>query len=95
MIYWTIYDISENKIRSKIANLCKDYGLERVQESAFLGDLTRNKAEMLALEIKKFINEKSDKVFIVPAGKAEFVKKIILGQFNSQAATKPEVIFIE
>lgn len=95
MVYWVIYDISENKVRSRIANFCKDYGLERVQESAFLGNLTKNKAEMLALEIKRFVNEKQDKVFIVPAGKDEFVKKIILGQLDPQIIDKPGIIFIE
>ena len=94
MVYWVIYDISENKSRTKIANLCKDYGLERVQESSFLGVLSRNKAEMLALEIEKHIS-KSDKVFVVPAGKEEFAKKIVFGNLDNSIAEKRNVIFIE
>ena len=42
MLVWVIYDISENRIRSRVAKLCKNYGLFRVQKSAFLGDLNRN-----------------------------------------------------
>lgn len=96
MVYWVIYDISKNKSRTKIANLCKDYGLERVQKSAFLGEITKNKAEMLAVEIEKFVNKKeNDKVFMVPAGKEEFLKKIILGNFDNSIVDKPSAIFIE
>ena len=42
MLVWVIYDISEDKVRNKISNICKGYGLYRVQKSAFLGDLNRN-----------------------------------------------------
>jgi len=58
MLYWLIYDISENKIRGKIASKCKNYGLFRVQKSSFIGNLSKNKAEMLVLEIKELsLNE--------------------------------------
>ncbi|HHY34164.1 MAG TPA: CRISPR-associated endonuclease Cas2 [Firmicutes bacterium] len=32
-----IYDIVEEKVRRRIAEVCKDYGLERIQYSAFFG----------------------------------------------------------
>lgn len=95
MIYWLFYDISQNRNRVRVANLCKDYGLQRAQKSAFLGNLTRNKAEMLALEIQKCINSASDKVFLAPAGKEDFAKKIVFGYFDETATSKPSVIFIE
>ncbi|MBI4039327.1 CRISPR-associated endonuclease Cas2, partial [Candidatus Daviesbacteria bacterium] len=72
MVYWVIYDISKNNIRSKVSNLCKDYGLKRIQKSAFSGNLTRNKAEMLSLEIKKIMKSKNDKVLIFPSSEEEF-----------------------
>lgn len=75
--------------------MCKDYGLKRVQKSAFLGNLTRNKAEMLALEIKERLNEETDKVFVVPAGKEEHARKIILGDLDPLAPALPAAIFIE
>ena len=46
MLVWVIYDISENRIRSRVAKLCKNYGLFRVQKSAFLGDLNRNRVRL-------------------------------------------------
>lgn len=94
MVYWVIYDISINKSRSKVANLCKDYGMGRVQKSAFLGNISKNKAEMLAQETEKYIGH-DDKLFIVPAGKEEYAKKIIFGGIDESIINNPEVIFIE
>jgi crotonobetainyl-CoA:carnitine CoA-transferase CaiB-like acyl-CoA transferase len=34
---WAIYDISEDKKRSRVAKACKNIGLYRVQKSVFLG----------------------------------------------------------
>ena len=36
-----VYDIPNDRIRGKIADVCLDYGLDRIQWSAFLGDLAR------------------------------------------------------
>ena len=65
MLVWVIYDISENKSRSRVAKLCKNYGLFRVQKSAFLGDLNRNQSDSLALECEAVI-EGSDSVYVFP-----------------------------
>ena len=37
MLVWVIYDIVKDKTRTLIARACKQYGLYRVQKSAFLG----------------------------------------------------------
>ena len=65
MLVWVIYDISENRIRSRVAKLCKNYGLFRVQKSAFLGDLNRNQSDSLALECEAVVEE-SDSVYVFP-----------------------------
>jgi CRISPR-associated protein Cas2 len=36
-----IYDITSDRIRLKIADVCKDYGLDHVQYSVFKGPLAR------------------------------------------------------
>ena len=43
---YVIYDIVDDRIRKKIADVCLDYGLKRIQYSAFLGDIntTRRRA---------------------------------------------------
>ena len=42
-----MYDISNDRIRTKVAIACEDYGLDRIQYSAFYGQLSR-KLEHLA-----------------------------------------------
>ena len=53
MLVWVIYDISENRFRSRVAKICKNYGLFRVQKSAFLGDLNRNESDSLAWSARR------------------------------------------
>jgi CRISPR-associated protein Cas2 len=65
MLVWVIYDISENRIRSRVAKICKGYGLFRVQKSAFLGDLNRNESDSLSLECEAIIDS-SDSVYVFP-----------------------------
>jgi CRISPR-associated protein Cas2 len=36
-----IYDIPHDGTRGKVADMCLDYGLDRIQYSAFTGQLTR------------------------------------------------------
>lgn len=38
-----IYDIEDDKIRLKVSEACLDYGLTRIQYSAFLSRLNKNK----------------------------------------------------
>ena len=78
MLVWVIYDISDNRIRSLVAKLCKNYGLFRVQKSAFLGDLNRNESDSLALECEAAIDE-SDSVYVFPMCEDCFEKIRLIG----------------
>lgn len=84
MLYWLIYDISENKTRNKIASKCKNYGLFRVQKSSFIGNLTKNRAEMLILEIKDLKLKEEDCVFMIPACKSCFSEREIMGKLDEE-----------
>ncbi len=53
MRYLLIYDISHDGTRLKVADACLDYGLERIQFSAFLGELTHAHQRELLLKIKQ------------------------------------------
>jgi CRISPR-associated protein Cas2 len=48
-----IYDIPNDRIRGKIADICLDYGLKRIQYSAFRGQLSRTHSEELMLKLKR------------------------------------------
>lgn len=61
-----IYDITEDKIRNKVAEVCKDYGLTRIQWSAFLGELSNNHREELYLKLIKTLKDNEDNIQIFP-----------------------------
>ncbi len=63
---YVVYDIEDDRIRYRIANACKDYGLERIQFSAFLGPLNANKRDELFLRLKKVLGEHPGKVLVIP-----------------------------
>jgi len=60
------YDIVEDKIRRKVFEACKDYGLINVQYSLFFGDLTHNRREELFQRLRKIIGREEGKVLICP-----------------------------
>lgn len=61
-----IYDIPDDRIRHKVSERCKDYGLDRIQYSAFAGDLDRNRREELMLRLKKTLGEKAGNIRLQP-----------------------------
>jgi CRISPR-associated protein Cas2 len=80
MIAWVIYDIENDKVRSKVAKFCKQAGLYRVQLSVFLGSLDAEQKDVLSLQVEELINADRDKVYIFPMTKAELQQTILLGQ---------------
>ena len=61
-----IYDISSDKIRNKIADACLDYGLKRIQYSAFFGDLSRNRLDELMQRVARLLGKEEGKVQVFP-----------------------------
>lgn len=66
MRYLLIYDISDDRARTRVADLCLDYGLERIQYSAFWGDLPRTLQEELLLKIRRVLQGKAADVRLIP-----------------------------
>lgn len=79
MLVWVVYDISKDKTRNRVAKICKDYGLYRVQKSAFLGDMNRNQIDELVLKCKELVNLESDSVYIFPMCEDDFRKVKMIG----------------
>jgi CRISPR-associated protein Cas2 len=61
-----IYDIENDRIRLKISETCLDYGLTRIQYSAFLGILNRNKREELFLRLTSILDDNAGKIMLQP-----------------------------
>jgi CRISPR-associated protein Cas2 len=61
-----IYDIEEDRLRTRVADICLDYGLERIQFSAFFGRLNRNRRQELSLRVQAEIGNRSARVRVIP-----------------------------
>jgi CRISPR-associated protein Cas2 len=61
-----VYDISDDRKRTKVADVCLDYGLDRIQYSAFLGRLSANHQEELMLKLKKVLAGKAGNIQLFP-----------------------------
>lgn len=66
MRYLLIYDITDDRARTKVSDLCLDYGLQRIQYSAFWGDLPRTLLEELLLKVGRVLRHKAADVRVVP-----------------------------
>ncbi|WNJ18150.1 CRISPR-associated endonuclease Cas2 [Pontibacter sp. G13] len=88
MICWVLYDISNDKARNRVAKLCKQAGLYRVQYSVFLGSLNSNEKDTLSLAIEEWIDEDKDRVYIFPMTRQQLVETELLGQaFDKKLVT--------
>lgn len=82
-----IYDIPDDKIRAKVANFCLDYGLDRIQYSAFIGDLTPNHQEELMLKLRKRLGKAPGRIDLFPVCREDWRNRISIEQ-KSEMATK-------
>jgi CRISPR-associated protein Cas2 len=89
---WVIYDIVSDKTRNKIAKICLNKGLYRVQKSVFLGTLNTNQRDSLALECERLIDLDVDSVYIFPMDDASFKRVKLLGQAFDKKLVKDEVL---
>ena len=80
MILWTLYDIQNDRARSRVAKHCKQAGLYRVQYSVFLGEVNADERDTLRLDIEAEINLDIDKVYLFSLTKKELKQAILLGQ---------------
>lgn len=91
MIIWVLYDIEKDKARSKVAKICKQSGLYRVQYSCFLGTLNAGEKDVLELRIEELIDQERDKVYIFNMNKEQLKSCAILGQAFDQKLVTDEV----
>jgi CRISPR-associated protein Cas2 len=92
MLVWVIYDIVNDKVRKKVSDSCKGYGLYRVQKSVFLGDLNSNQRDSLALECEELVDIDTDSVYIFPMDDKSFKQVKLIGQAFDKDLVSDEVV---
>lgn len=84
-----IYDIEDDRIRLKVSEACLDYGLTRIQYSAFLGTLNRNKREELFLRLCSLLQDNPGKIFLQPVCEKD-VRDVLVKE--NEKPNEPEVL---
>ncbi len=80
-----IYDIPDDRLRTKVADACLDYGLLRVQWSAFVGELNQTYQRELLLKIRMLIGKKAAKIRLLPINEVMWQQQQILEQGDPDA----------
>lgn len=80
-----IYDIEDDKLRTRVANICFDYGLQRIQFSAFFGKLNRNRRQELSLRLQRELDGESARIRIIPVCEQDLKDMWILDQYRLDA----------
>lgn len=91
MIIWVLYDVVNDKARTKVAKCCQQAGLYRVQFSCFLGTLTANQKDTLQLRLAELIDEETDRVYIFPMSRDELQQTALLGQAFDRKLVTDEI----
>ena len=63
---YVIYDIEDDRIRNRVAEACKDFGLTRIQYSAFSGTLNRSKRGELFLRLSSLLGKSQGRILVLP-----------------------------
>ncbi|MGH9581853.1 MAG: CRISPR-associated endonuclease Cas2 [Bryobacteraceae bacterium] len=80
-----IYDIEDDKLRARTADICLNYGLERIQFSAFFGKLNRNRRQELSLRLQRELGTNSARIRIIPVCEQDLKEMWVLDQYRVDA----------
>lgn len=85
-----VYDIVDDGKRTKIADACLDYGMDRIQYSAFAGDLAMTHQDELMLKIQAVLGKKPGKVQLVPICEKDWNARRLIEQKEDDKKEKEE-----
>jgi CRISPR-associated protein Cas2 len=77
-----IYDIENDRLRTRASEICLNYGLDRIQFSAFFGKLNRNRRQELCLRLQRELGEESARVRIIPVCQQDLDDMWVLDQYR-------------
>lgn len=75
-----IYDIPDDAKRTKIADICLDYGLDRIQYSAFCGWLPKSLQNELFQKINRTLGKKPGNIQLIPICHDDWSKRRVIDQ---------------
>ena len=96
MMYIVCYDITENRLRTKIMKKLMQLGLIRLQYSVFVGEMSGPLKLSLELWLKQKNFQADDSIAIIPISKNLLEKRTTLGKETEELATlinQPNTLF--
>lgn len=73
-----IYDIEDDRLRTKAADRCLDYGLVRIQYSAFWGPLDANRRQELYLKLKDLLDGEHGRIVVLTVCQDDLAKAVLI-----------------
>lgn len=81
LLTFVVYDIEDDRVRLRVASACKDYGLARIQYSAFCGPLDVTRRGELTVRLADTLGRDVGKILVLPVcerdvrARREFINK--------------------
>ncbi len=75
-----VYDITDDKKRAKIADACLDYGMDRIQYSAFMGELLPNHQDELMLKLTSLLGKSVGNIQMFPVCEKDWAARRVVEQ---------------
>ena len=66
LLTYVVYDLEDDRVRGRVASACKDYGLERIQYSAFRGSLDTSRRNELATRLADTLGRENGRILVLP-----------------------------
>ena len=66
VLTFVIYDVEDDRVRTRVSNACKDYGLERIQYSAFSGSLDATRRGELCTRLADTLGHDVGRILVLP-----------------------------
>ncbi|MEM8525401.1 MAG: CRISPR-associated endonuclease Cas2 [Bacteroidota bacterium] len=82
MKVWIMYDISNTKLRNKIAKYCKQIGLKRMQKSVFFGETRLSLLRRFQKDSETMLQTDSDSIIILPTTQKGMKRILSIGKLN-------------
>lgn len=87
-----IYDIASDRRRIKAAEVCKDFGLARIQYSAFLGEISRARQGELIQKLRRAVRDTDHRIhlFALCEKDLRLVRLLAQGELSGDLPFGPE-----
>jgi CRISPR-associated protein Cas2 len=92
MLTWVVYDIANDRTRTRIARRCLDFGLYRVQKSVFVGNVPPNRVEEILQFSQELLDLQTDAVYVFPMCREDFDRVRMVGQEFDRRLVAGEVL---